>query len=205
MDEQVNEAGIPERREIDLDSLKGLAHPLRVRIIDVLSTYGSLTASGLAQRLGESSGATSYHLRQLERHGFVREVEGKGTGRERWWERMPGGIAISDRSITDTPTGRAASSLVLRQWEQNRSHLVLDFAERGWDVLPHEWTDSAVFSSSNLRLTSEQLREVSAAMELFLEGFVDTYRGKDAPGARPVLINFDVFPIVDGVETPLED
>src|SRR5688572_10834361 len=72
--------------ELDLESLKGLAHPLRVKILDLLSTYGPATATGLAERLGESSGATSYHLRQLARHGFVREVEGRGTGRERWWE-----------------------------------------------------------------------------------------------------------------------
>ncbi|QNE47167.1 helix-turn-helix transcriptional regulator [Glaciihabitans sp. INWT7] len=205
MDEQTDGRSLPELREIDLDSLKGLAHPLRVRIVDVLSSHGSLTASGLAERLGESSGATSYHLRQLERHGFVREVTGKGTGRERWWERMPGGITISDRTITDTPTGRAASSLVLTQWEQNRSQLVLDFAQRGWDILPHEWTDPAVFSSSNLRLTAEQLAEVSGAIEQFLEDIVERFRGKDAPGARPVLIHFDAFPIVDGVATPTED
>jgi DNA-binding transcriptional ArsR family regulator len=205
MDEQVNVEGIPQRREIDLDSLKGLAHPLRVQIVDVLSIFGSLTASGLAERLGESSGATSYHLRQLERHGFVREVEGKGTGRERWWERVPGGISISDRTITDTPSGRAYSSLVLQQWEQNRSQQVLDFAGRGWDVLPHEWSEPAVFSSANLRLTPEQFREISAAMDHFLQGIADTYLGQDAPGARPVLIHVDAFPIVGGVETPLED
>jgi DNA-binding transcriptional ArsR family regulator len=66
-----------------VESLKALARPLPVQILDVLSTYGAQTASGLAERLGESSGATSYHLRQLERHAFVREVEGRGTARER--------------------------------------------------------------------------------------------------------------------------
>src|SRR6478609_11448403 len=70
--------------------LKALAHPLRVQILDLLSTHGALTASRLADLVGESSGSTSYHLRQLARHGFVREVRDRGTARERWWERPPG-------------------------------------------------------------------------------------------------------------------
>jgi DNA-binding transcriptional ArsR family regulator len=89
-----DEPAIRGDRDLDLVALRALAHPLRVEILDTLSTYGSFTASGLAERLGESSGATSYHLRQLEKHGFVREVEGKGTSRERWWERTPGAINV---------------------------------------------------------------------------------------------------------------
>ena len=73
------------------------AHPLRVRILDELSAYGPLTATGLATRVNESSGVTSYHLRQLEKHGLVREVTGRGTARERWWERRPGAIETPRR------------------------------------------------------------------------------------------------------------
>ena len=81
-------------RVLDLTSLKALAHPLRVQILDELSTYGPATASGLAAKLGESSGATSYHLRQLEKNGFVAEDTERGVGRERWWRRVPGGISV---------------------------------------------------------------------------------------------------------------
>ncbi|MCU1523428.1 MAG: hypothetical protein JWO18_322 [Microbacteriaceae bacterium] len=202
MDEETSPSGAPVQREIDLDSLKGLAHPLRVQILDVLSTYGSFTASGLAERLGESSGATSYHLRQLQRHGFVREVEGKGTGRERWWERVPGGISLSDRKIAQTPVGRAASSLVLRQWEQSRSQLLMDFSEHGWDEFSAEWTDPSVLTTINLRLTKEQLGEITDAFEKFATAFIDKYRGQDLPGSRPVQIHFNAFPVLDGAETP---
>jgi DNA-binding transcriptional ArsR family regulator len=202
MDEETSPSGAPVQREIDLDSLKGLAHPLRVQILDVLSTYGSFTASGLAERLGESSGATSYHLRQLQRHGFVREVEGKGTGRERWWERVPGGISLSDRKIAQTPVGRAASSLVLRQWEQSRSQLLMDFSEHGWDEFSAEWTDPSVLTTINLRLTKEQLGEITDAFEKFATAFIDKYRGQDRPGSRPVQIHFNAFPVLDGAETP---
>lgn len=189
-------------RVVDLDSLKGLAHPLRVQILDVLSTYGNFTASGLADRLGESSGATSYHLRQLERHGFLREVEGKGTGRERWWERVPGGISLSDRNLGDTPAVRASSSLVLRQWERTRSQQLSEFVEHGWDELPDAWTDVSELSTINVRLTVDQLAEVSAAFARFAEEHIDKFRGQNVPGSRPVQIHFNAFPVVDGEITP---
>ena len=80
-------------------ALRALAHPLRIRILDELSAYGPLTATGLGERLGESSGSMSYHLRQLEKHDLVREVQGRGTARERWWERRPGGIATPDARV----------------------------------------------------------------------------------------------------------
>ena len=197
-----SEKRVPDLRLVDLDSLKGLAHPLRVQILDVLSTYGSFTASGLADRLGESSVATSYHLRQLERHGFVREVAGKGTARERWWERVPGGISLSDRNLADTPAVRASSSLVLRQWERNRSQQLSEFVEHGWDELPDAWTDVSELSTINVRLTVEQLAEVSAAFARFAADHIDKFRGQNVPGSRPVQIHFNAFPVIDGDITP---
>ena len=90
-----------------------------MQILDTLSIYGQFTASGLAERLGESSGATSYHLRQLERHGFVREVEGKGTGRERWWERVPGGITLNATELGRHPRdARRHQDRACAQWER---------------------------------------------------------------------------------------
>jgi len=192
----------PPTRQIDLESLKGLAHPLRVTILDTLSTYGAFTASGLADRLGESSGATSYHLRQLERHGFVREVEGRGTGRERWWERVPGGIRWDGRDMQDTPGGREAAALVLRESNQNRDRLFRAFADLGDSILPPEWNDAAAIATNNLRLTLEQLRSVSEAFEVFLHEHVEPYAGQNLPGSRPVQIQFNAFPVLDGTETP---
>jgi DNA-binding transcriptional ArsR family regulator len=189
-------------RQLDFDSLKALAHPLRVQLLDALSVYGQFTASGLAERLGESSGATSYHLRQLERHGFVREVEGKGTGRERWWERVPGGISLNTADVATSPAAKAASQSVMRQWERNRSALLADFQERGFDVLPRYWIESSNISTANLRVTAEQLKELVEAMDERLNEFIAKYRGQDAPGSRPVQIHFNAFPVLDGDETP---
>ena len=54
-------------KDVTLDprTLRGLAHLMRVRILTSLREGGPATATGLAARLGESTGSTSYHLRQL--------------------------------------------------------------------------------------------------------------------------------------------
>lgn len=189
-------------RTLDMESLKALAHPLRVQILDALSTFGQFTASGLAERLGESSGATSYHLRQLEKHGFVREVAGKGTARERWWERVPGGISLIPEGEAQSEAGKAASKTILTEWERSRSKLLADYIERSNDVLPDAWLQSAAISTVNLRLTTEQLKELNDGWMEFIEPFAAKYRGQNPPGSRPVQVHFNAFPVIDGEETP---
>ncbi len=188
---------LPERK-LDLASIKGLAHPLRVQIFDALSVHGSATASMLAERLGESSGATSYHLRQLERHGFVREVDGKGTARERWWDRVPGAITLSPREAAGSPAGREATLALMRQWEQNRSVLLDDFTRRGFDLFDENWLEASTTATANLRLTVEQLAEVVTSWEAWAEATLLRFRGQNPAGSRPVQIHFNAFPVVGG-------
>ena len=75
----------PAIQVTDVRALRALAHPLRSQLLGRLRLDGPATASQLGRLYGESSGATSYHLRQLAAYGFVEEVEGQGTARERWW------------------------------------------------------------------------------------------------------------------------
>ncbi|NKX49622.1 helix-turn-helix transcriptional regulator [Arthrobacter deserti] len=110
-------AGDAGHTVLDVAALKALAHPLRIRLLEMLSRYGAQTASSLAGRLGESSGSTSYHLRQLARHQLVREVEGRGTARERWWERPPGPLVVATPELATSPATRTAARLVAREFE----------------------------------------------------------------------------------------
>ena len=71
-------------RVLDTGALRALAHPLRVRIYDILSQYGPQTASSLAAKLGESTGSTSYHLRALAKQDLIREVKVLGDWAFMW-------------------------------------------------------------------------------------------------------------------------
>ncbi|WP_168916110.1 ArsR/SmtB family transcription factor [Microcella flavibacter] len=195
----------PESHAPDLDGLKALAHPLRVQIIEALSTYGPHTASGLAARLGESSGATSYHLRQLEKHEYVREVADRGTGRERWWERRPGPIHLGGPGTDDSEAGKQASRLIMREWLHHREAAVRDVIERGTDVLSAEWADALALESASVHVTAEQLSAFNESINRLITEFATAHRGQRIPGSRPVQLQYFGFPVLDGDEVPPAD
>src|SRR5918994_6152467 len=130
-----------EDRVLDSGALRALAHPLRVRIYDILSQYGPQTASTLAERLGESSGSTSYHLRALAKHDLIREATERGTGRERWWERPIGGVSFASPEAMATPAGRAATQVVMNEFLRNRNEQLLEFVNRGIDGEEAMWQE----------------------------------------------------------------
>ncbi|RUR03043.1 ArsR/SmtB family transcription factor [Labedella endophytica] len=58
----------------DLDGLRVVAHPLRLRLLSLL-TGESLSAAEAARALGETQANVSYHLRRLAQAGLVQLVE----------------------------------------------------------------------------------------------------------------------------------
>ena len=146
-----------EDRVLDTGALRALAHPLRVKIYDILSQYGPQTASSLAERLGESSGATSYHLRALAKHDLIREAEGRGTGRERWWERPVGGVSFANPDAITTPAGRAATQVVMNEFLRNRNDQLLDFVNRGIGGEDDNWQEVTMISTATARPYTSRL------------------------------------------------
>jgi DNA-binding transcriptional ArsR family regulator len=55
----------------DPRSIRALAHPARLAIIDALASGEELTATQCAELTGLSPSATAYHLNLLERYGFA--------------------------------------------------------------------------------------------------------------------------------------
>src|SRR5690242_6940874 len=92
---------------MDAAQLRALAHPLRLQLLELLSSDGPATASQLGRRLGESSGATSYHLRALHRAGMVEEAEQRNA-RERWWQRSQERLLIPNSVPEDATASERA-------------------------------------------------------------------------------------------------
>ena len=65
-------------------ALRALAHPLRWKLIDLLGSEQSATATRCAEVLGESVASCGYHLGILAKYGYVEPVPGR-TGREKPW------------------------------------------------------------------------------------------------------------------------
>lgn len=121
-------------RRLDRGALLGLAHPLRVQLYDALSSQGPATASDLTRRLGESSGSTSYHLRQLERHGFVETDPDRGNRRERWWRATREFIQTRSRDYADDPATAQAHRLLSDEWVRTRRA-----RQDHWRATRREW------------------------------------------------------------------
>jgi DNA-binding transcriptional ArsR family regulator len=192
--------------ELGPEALRALAHPLRIRILDLLPSRGPLTASKLGEIVGESSGSTSYHLRQLAKHGLVREVEGKGTARERWWERTPGGFSISSAG-KDSPAGRQTAEAVNMEFLRLRNERVMAFVRTGQAVdeeTLQSWVGTATFMTSNKWATPEQMKAIIEAWDRFAAEHIDPLNGQESgPGMVPFEIHFDVFPTIDPEGNPL--
>ena len=102
----------------DLDTLKAISHPLRLKLLGRLRLDGPSTASELGRSLGESSGSMSYHLRQLERFGFVGDADEQPSGRERRWTALHDGTSFPS-TLAEMEGGREYVDAVRRRQEEH--------------------------------------------------------------------------------------
>ncbi len=181
-------------RTLDSGALKALAHPLRVRIYDLLSERGPQTASSLAVLVGETSGATSYHLRALAAHDLISEVPGRGTGRERWWERPAGRVSVPAPHETTSPGNRAAAQIVNSEFFRLRHQALMEYLNRPTAEEPEEWRDAGVIMTTVLDLTATQMRELREELTAVVDAVIDRYRGQGiTPDTRRVSLRAEIF------------
>ncbi|MGJ9420916.1 ArsR/SmtB family transcription factor [Aeromicrobium sp. CF3.5] len=101
----------------DLDTLKAVSHPIRMSLLAALRTHGPATASELGRRIEQSSGSTSYHLRQLERFGFVGDDTEQPSGRERRWRALQDSTRLPT-SLAALPGGHIYLDAVRRRQQE---------------------------------------------------------------------------------------
>ncbi|MGF1430833.1 ArsR/SmtB family transcription factor [Kitasatospora sp. LaBMicrA B282] len=187
-------AAEPASRTVDPRSLRALAHPLRMRILDLLSDEGPSTSAKLADRLGENTGTVSWHLRHLAEHGYIEEEEGRGTRRERWWRRKDRTLVLNTRELSTDPETSAALT-VYRHHYLDRTYQRL---ARAVSVPPRgDWVGAGNMSDwGDVRLTPDQLRALGAEMLELIKRHVPAPGAPVPPEAEPVLIQFQLLPML---------
>lgn len=190
----------PHFESLGMPALRALAHPLRVEIMNELSDFGPATASMLAERLGESSGATSYHLRQLAKHEIIVEDTERGTGRERWWRMAPGGVTLGGPEVLDTAAGREVTEQVALGWQLNNERRLNAFVRRGLETFGMEWMESATLSTSHLEVTREQLQELATEYYKLMNRLKEKWKTEPSEGRKRVQAQFNAFPLVEQEE-----
>ncbi|MCQ8771014.1 ArsR/SmtB family transcription factor [Streptomyces telluris] len=179
-------------RRMDARSLRGLAHPLRMQIFELLSLDGPATATGLSERLGENTGTVSWHLRHLAEHGFIEEEAGRGTKRERWWRRAGGANELHTADFRDDPDSRGALSVYLHELVHQYFGRVTTYLNEDWDG---SWRDAGTVSDwRDLRMTPDQLAALNAELMAVIARHTPAPDTEPSPDALPVVVQLQSFP-----------
>jgi DNA-binding transcriptional ArsR family regulator len=175
---------------LDAATLRVLAHPMRLTLLEHLRQRGPATARQLAAQYEIDSGAASYHLRRLADGGLIEEDLALGTRRDRWW-----------RARHRTSVHRPADSGPDER-EDSRAYLhavVLAYSEQlrrlayTAPLLPDGWYEASMFSNYTLHLTPDELNQAKSE----LAAVIEKYRDRDDGAGVPVALQLHAFPLLE--------
>jgi DNA-binding transcriptional ArsR family regulator len=177
----------PTKVVTDVRTLRAIAHPLRTRLLSLLRLEGPASATELARRTGESSGATSYHLRQLARYGYI-EDDAARDGRERRWRAATRTTSWETADFIDDPAGLAVSDALERRLVQRAVGQFEAWMARRSEAGP-DWLRAATMGDDALRLTPSQARAFARAIGEVRRRFVESPPAA-TPGEPTALVAF---------------
>jgi DNA-binding transcriptional ArsR family regulator len=189
------------KRLTDPRALRALAHPIRLELVGLLRRLGPLTATQAAELIGESSGSTSFHLRQLAKYGLVEDAGG-GAGRERPWRATAMFTGWPD--VADSPELAAASGLLSGLIAEKYFEWLMRWLEKRDDE-PEEWQEAAQFGDTLLWVTAEELRELGREEQALMDRYLERQTKPELrpPGAREISYVHLAFPVqATGPEEP---
>ena len=167
------------RQVTDARTLRALAHPVRIALIERLSLGGAMTATQVGERIGESATTCSFHLRQLAKYGFVTEAGG-GKGRSRPWRMTTIGMSLA--APHDDPEAEIASGSLVRMLRERQLDRYRAWRETRMGY-PPQWRAAAGDAEYMFYLTAEELAQVAAELAALL---TDRYADRlTDPALRP--------------------
>jgi DNA-binding transcriptional ArsR family regulator len=180
-------------KRLDSRSLRGLAHPLRIRILSTLRLDGPSTATRLARQFGQDSGNISWHLRQLAVHGFIAEDAARGTRRERWWYALHPANRLDLASFTADAGAEGPIGVYLRQALEQYFERAAAFLAEDWSG---EWQQASEFSGWQIELSPADLRTLNDELKAVVARHqADARRSRpSAADTAPVHIQLQTFP-----------
>ena len=174
-DQERQAEDLPPHRFENPRSIRALAHPARLAIIDALATGEELTATQCAELTGLSPSATAYHLKFLERHGLAETAPPRTDRRERPWRAARRQLQAD--LDTSTPARASAAAAALAAHIDMTRAIAIEFTQAG-HAEPEQWRDAAL-SNADLWLTAEEFQRVAEELAAVL----DPYRGRTRPTA----------------------
>jgi hypothetical protein len=195
---EMADASLPRRELDDPRAMRALAHPLRLRLLTLLTREGTLTSTRASRLTGESTGSCSFHLRQLAKYGYVEPAAG-GRGRERPWKA----VSLDLRwSAVQPDAEREAAAQELGRQMIGRALADLDAHLRSGEEEPERWREAAQMSSGLLFLTVEELERFGEEYLALVNRYIDRTADPSGrpPGSRAVRRLAFAVPLPDGEE-----
>lgn len=169
----------PALRSSDPAVLRALAHPLRVEMLAVIDELQEATATQIAARVGESPSNCSFHLRTLERAGFIVRAEAKGTSKP--WRSVHRSRDL--RPDPDDIESVRSSSTIGALYVQHEADRMIRFLHAHGNGRLPEWVDGVTVNISTFWATPDELAELAED----IAHLADRFRGRhDDPSQRPV-------------------
>jgi DNA-binding transcriptional ArsR family regulator len=178
-----------KRRQItDPQALRALAHPIRLRLLELLTVDGPATGRKLADRTGESTASISYHVGQLAKWGLVEPATELAHGRERPWRATSRGVTWSS-----TGTGEfVAASRALRDQLISRRLDELESYLRHEDDLDPAWRNAAWTGEDAGYLSPDELIEAAERIKAVIAEYTDPERPRGTAARRVTFFSYAV-------------
>lgn len=161
---------LPARTIYDPERIRALTHPLRLELLDVLEQLGEATATQCAEQLGQSVASCSFHLRSLEKHGFIER--GGQRGREKPWRAVQGGLDVRpDMTLSGSRHAVAELGSLYLARESDRVHRYLAQLERE----PEDWVEAATVTTASFWATAEEMKQLAREVHKL----TDRFNGRD--------------------------
>jgi DNA-binding transcriptional ArsR family regulator len=172
------------RKQItDPQALRALAHPIRLKLLELLTVEGPASGRKLADRIGESTASISYHVGQLAKWGLVEPAPELAQGRERPWRATSRGITWS--AVGDGSPEFVAASRALREHFIAQRLAALDAYHRHQDDFDTVWQEASWVGEDIGYLDPDELVEAVERIKAVISEYTTAARTRK-PGARQV-------------------
>jgi DNA-binding transcriptional ArsR family regulator len=146
----------------DPKAIRALAHPVRLDLLELLVAISPATAAQCGRVLGVSQASCSFHLRQLEKYGFVEDAGPGDDKRERRWRVVDRRLAVSTVGLD--PLAVQEFSRVALHREADRVLQYLDHIA----AEPEHWRSAAGGLATTLPMTADEAAEVKKGWQALL-------------------------------------
>lgn len=184
----ISSGGLPERRlrVTDPRTLRALAHPLRLALLDRLMAFGEQTAAQCAEAVGSTASNCSYHLRALARVGLV-ERGASTDGRERPWRSCATGLEFGGSESLAGAAAAVDALALARDEELTRRALGAHPSQ------PPQWRAAEAHNSYALRLTAGELERLVGEIDRLVRPYIGLTRGEAPEGAEVAYLRLLAF------------